>query len=376
MVDGETRTNGSGPVIEAVSAAAYTIPTDAPESDGTLEWQATTVVVVEVSAAGRCGLGYAYTHAAAAQLIMETLAPVVRMRDAFDISGAWAGMVGAVRNIGRQGIAASAISAVDNALWDLKARLLGVPVAELLGRIRAAIPAYGSGGFTSYDDGRLADQLGGWAADGFRFVKMKVGREPSEDRRRVRIARDAVGPSVELFVDANGAFHPAEALAAATVYADHAVTWFEEPVSSDDLEGLRFVRDRVPAGMAVAAGEYGWGPFALRRLLETGAVDVLQADATRCLGTTGFLMADALCEAFNRPLSAHCAPALHTHLMCASRAGVHLEWFHDHVRIERLLFDGAPRPHRGQLAPDLSRPGFGLELRRADAEPHLVWNSK
>ncbi|HEU4672446.1 MAG TPA: enolase C-terminal domain-like protein [Candidatus Limnocylindrales bacterium] len=370
------RPAGHGPVIDRVAVSAFTIPTDAPESDGTFAWDRTTIVVVEPEAGGVRGLGYSYADATAGRLIADVLRDDVVGRDALDTSAAWSAMVGAVRNIGRPGIAATAISAVDNALWDLKARLLGVPLASLLGRARDAIPAYGSGGFCSYDDARLARQLGGWADDGFRFVKMKVGRDPSADAHRVDVARSAIGDAVGLFVDANGAFDGNRALAFADLFAEHGVTWFEEPVSSDDVAGLRLLRDRAPAGMAIAAGEYGWDQFDFRALLEAGAVDVLQADATRCLGTTGFLMAAALCEAHDVPLSAHCAPALHLPLTCAARPAVHLEWFHDHVRIEHLIFDGAPDPHDGLLAPDLSRPGLGLELRRSDAEPYLTWRSE
>ncbi|HEY3522846.1 MAG TPA: enolase C-terminal domain-like protein [Candidatus Limnocylindrales bacterium] len=370
------RIAGPGPAIDRLAVSAYTIPTDAPESDGTYAWDRTTIVIVEPEAAGVRGLGYSYADVTAARLIADTLAERVVGLDAFDVSAAWSAMVGAVRNIGRPGIAATAISAVDNALWDLKARILGVSLADLLGRDRDAIPGYGSGGFCSYSDERLARQLGGWAEQGFRFVKMKVGREPSADPHRVDVARAAIGDDVGLFVDANGAFDRNRALAFAEVFAERGITWFEEPVSSDDVDGLRLLRDRSPAGIAIAAGEYGWDQFRFRRLLEAGAVDVLQADATRCLGTTGFLMAAALCEAHDVPLSAHCAPSLHVPLTCAARPAVHLEWFHDHVRIEHLLFEGAPEPRDGLLAPDLDRPGLGLELRRADAEPYLTWRNE
>jgi L-alanine-DL-glutamate epimerase-like enolase superfamily enzyme len=367
---------GAGPSIDRMAVSAYSIPTDAPESDGTFAWDRTTIVIVEPEAGAVRGLGYSYADATAARLVADTLADRVVGRDALDVSGAWSAMVGAVRNIGRPGIAATAISAVDNALWDLKARLLGVSLASLLGRTREAIPPYGSGGFTSYDDARLARQLGGWAERGFRFVKMKVGRDPTRDPHRVDVARAAIGDGVELFVDANGAFDRSRALAFAEVFGERGVTWFEEPVSSDDVPGLRLLRDRAPAGMAIAAGEYGWDQFDFRALIDAGAVDVLQADATRCLGTTGFLMAAALCEAGGVPLSAHCAPALHVPLTCAARPAIHLEWFHDHVRIEHLLFDGAPEPRDGLLAPDPTRPGLGLELRRRDAEPYLTWRSE
>jgi L-alanine-DL-glutamate epimerase-like enolase superfamily enzyme len=371
----EGRLTDLGPPIDGLRVSAYTVPTDAPESDGTIAWDRTTIVIVEPEAGGIRGLGYSYADPTAARLIADNFSSIVLGRNAFDISAIWSSLVGAVRNIGRPGIAATAISAVDNALWDLKARLLGVSLVDLLGSAREAIPVYGSGGFCSYSDERLASQLGDWADDGFRFVKMKIGREPSCDRGRVGVARKAIGADVELFVDANGAFDRSGALATAAAMADRRVTWFEEPVSSDDVEGLRFLRDRAPAGMAIAAGEYGWDQFHFRRLLEAGAVDVLQADATRCLGITGFRMAAALCEAFNMPLSSHCAPALHVALTCAARPAVHLEWFHDHVRIEQMLFDGVPVARGGVVSPDPRRPGIGLELKTPDAAPYLDWAS-
>ena len=202
-----------------------------------------------------------------------------------------------------------------------------------------------------------------WAGQGIRAVKMKVGAHPDEDVRRVAAARSAIGAHTELMVDANGAYARKQALAFARAFADVGVTWFEEPVSSDDLEGLRLVRDLAPTGMEVAAGEYGYDAPYFRRMLEAGAVDVLQADATRCMGVTGFLQAAALAQASMIPLSAHTAPALHVHLGCAVPAVRHLEYFHDHVRVERLLFEGATEPHDGLLAPDLGRPGLGLEPR-------------
>jgi L-alanine-DL-glutamate epimerase-like enolase superfamily enzyme len=351
--------------------AAFTVPTDAPESDGTLEWDSTTIVVVHASAGGITGLGYTYAHAAAADVVARTLVPVVAGRDAMDVRGSTTALARVVRNAGRPGIASTAVAALDAALWDLKARLLHLPLVSLIGGAREAIPLYGSGGFTSYTDARLAAQLGGWAAQGLRAVKMKIGRDEGDDRRRVRVARSAVGPDVGLFVDANGAYDRKQAIRQAEAFAAEGVSWFEEPVTSEDLEGLRLVRDRVPAGIEVAAGEYGYGSHDFHRLLAAGAVDVLQADATRC-GVTGFLDAAALCDAWSVPLSAHTAPALHAHLCCAVPRARHLEYFHDHVRIERLLFDGVTEPSAGVLRPDLSRPGLGLELKRRDAERFAV----
>jgi L-alanine-DL-glutamate epimerase-like enolase superfamily enzyme len=364
--------DGAGPRIDTLRVATYVVPTDAPESDGTFAWDKTTVVVVEAAAGGVTGLGYTYADRATAVAIRDSLAPVVTGQDAFATAAVYAAMVGQVRNVGRSGIAAMAISAVDVAVWDLKARLLGVPLAGLLGWARRAVPVYGSGGFTSYGIDRLQRQLGGWAAAGMKFVKMKVGRDPAADVDRVRAARAAIGDGVALFVDANGAYSRKQALAMAARFAGAGVTWFEEPVSSDDLDGLRLVRDGVGGEMDVAAGEYGYDPFYFRRMLAAGAVDVLQADGTRCGGVTGFLSAHALVDAHGLPLSAHCAPSLHAHLGCALNRLRHLEYFYDHQRIEGMLFDGAPVPQDGALAPDPARPGIGLILKRQDAAKFAV----
>jgi len=265
-----------------------------------------------------------------------------------------------------------AIAAVDAALWDVKARLLDLPLVKLLGAVRDAVPVYGSGGFTSYSIERLQRQLAGWVERGIRAVKMKVGRVPADDHARVRAARAAIGPASGLFVDANGAYSVKQALAHAEAFAEEGVTWLEEPVSSDDLDGLRAVRDRAPATMEVAAGEYGYDLYYFRRMAEAGAIDVVQADATRCAGVTGFLQVAALCDAYNLPLSSHTASALHAHPCCAVARVRHVEHFHDHERIERMLFDGIPAVVDGSLRPDLSRPGFGFELKRADARRYAA----
>jgi L-alanine-DL-glutamate epimerase-like enolase superfamily enzyme len=363
-----------GTAVGRVVVSAYTVPTDAPEADGTYQWDRTVLALVEVAAGGATGIGYTYTDAATARFAHDHLAPLVTGRDALDVPAAWVAMWEAVRNLSRPGVAAMAVSAVDVALWDLKAKLLGLPVVRVLGAARDTAPVYGSGGFTSYSLGRLRDQLGGWAGQGIPRVKMKVGTRPEQDLGRAKAAREAVGDGVALFVDANGAYSRKQALAFAGRYAELGVTWFEEPVSSDDLDGLRLIRDRGPAGMDVAAGDYWYQPLYFRRMLEAGAVDVLQADATRCGGITGFLKAADVCEAFGLPLSTHCAPALHLHPCCAVTADFrHLEYFHDHARIEAMLFDGATTPVNGELRPDPSRPGLGLEFRHKDAERFKVW---
>ncbi len=358
--------------IDRIKVSAFRVPTDIAESDGTLAWDSTTLVLVEAQAARTTGIGYSYADTATATLIKDKLIDVVCGCDAMSVPGTWLRMVQAIRNLGRPGIASMAISAVDTALWDLKARLLDVPVAALFGAARDAVPIYGSGGFTSYTIARLQKQLGAWAEAGISRVKMKVGRDPSADIERVRAAREAIGPRTELFVDANGAYSRKQALAMADAFADFGVSWFEEPVSSDDLAGLNLLRNCAPPGMDIAAGEYGYDLPYFRRMLEAGSVDVLQADATRCAGFTDFLRVDALCESHCVSLSSHCAPILHLHPCCAALRVRHMEYFHDHVRIATMLFDGVLAPVDGLLRPDLSRPGLGLEFKHADARQYAV----
>jgi L-alanine-DL-glutamate epimerase-like enolase superfamily enzyme len=359
--------------VRELEVAAYTVPTDAPEADGTLSWEATTIVVVHARAGEEQGVGYTYADVSTAKLVESKLADVVQGRDAISPQSSWLAMVGAIRNLGRPGISSMAIASVDLALWDLKARLVGMPLCQLLGMAHSELRVYGSGGFTAYSLSRLQEQLAGWVERGIPRVKMKVGSVPEDDPERVRCARDAIGPNAELFVDANGAYTRKQALAMAERFrADSGVSWFEEPVSSDDLEGLRLVRDRGPAGMNIAAGEYGYDANYFGRMLEAGAVDVLQADVTRCAGITELLRVDGLCRARGLPLSLHCGPAIHLHPGLALGQLAHLEYFHDHVRIEHLLFDGVVTPRQGALAPDLSRPGNGLQLKRSEAERYAA----
>jgi L-alanine-DL-glutamate epimerase-like enolase superfamily enzyme len=356
--------------IERLRVGAFRIPTDAPESDGTLEWDATTLVIVELQAGGGRGLGYTYAETGVARMIEEHFRPLLLQRDALGIPALWHAMIGRLRNLGRHGASAMAVSAVDVALWDLKSRHLGVPLVTLIGQVRAAVPVYGSGGFTSYSDAQLRAQFGGWAALGIRHFKMKVGRHPEADEKRVRAARSEIGAAARLFVDANSAYTRRQALEWADMFAhEFDVRWLEEPLPPDDLAGLRFLRNRVPAQLEIAEGEYGYDLEYFRRLLDADAVDVVMPDLTRCGGITGFLKTATLCETWMIPMSSHCAPALHVPVACSVRGMRHAEYFHDHARIERMLFDGAAEPQNGVLEPDLTRPGLGLEFKWEDAEP-------
>jgi L-alanine-DL-glutamate epimerase-like enolase superfamily enzyme len=359
--------------VESLAVAAWEIPTDAPESDGTLAWSATTLVAVEATAGAHTGVGWTYSHVATAPLVARTLRPLVVGHDALGVQAVWERMRHATRNLGSGSLVAHAIAAVDTALWDLAARLLGVPLVDLLGRVREHVAVYGSGGFTSYPPVEVARQLGGWAQEGIRRVKMKVGRDPAADPDRVAAARAAVGGEVGLMVDANGAYGRRQALALARRFAcEQDVAWFEEPVATDDLAGMAWLRERAPAAMEIAGGEYGWDALYYERMLRAGAVDVLQADATRCAGFTGFRQVAELCRLAQLPLSAHTAPNLHAHASCAAPAARDVEWFHDHARIEAMALDGALRPARGDLVPRRDVAGNGLTLKRRDLERFLV----
>jgi L-alanine-DL-glutamate epimerase-like enolase superfamily enzyme len=357
--------------VERLDVAAYTIPVDSdePESDGTLMWDSTTIVVVEAHGGGQTGLGYTYADVSAAAFVESLLADEVRGLDALAPAGAWRRLVGRIRNAGRPGLGFMALSAVDVALWDLKARLLELPLRAVLNAYHDVVPVYGSGGFTSYSLERLAEQLAGWVEAGISRVKMKVAREPERDPQRLAAVRAAIGPDVELMVDANGALAAKEALRWAWRFREEwDVTWFEEPVGPADADGLRLVRAQGPPGLEIAAGEYASVLPEFRALL--GAVDCLQADVTRCGGITGLLQVSGLAAAHGLDLSAHCAPAISAQAFCAVERLRHLEYFHDHVRVERLLFDGTLTPAGGVLSPDPDRPGLGLELKRDDAEAY------
>jgi L-alanine-DL-glutamate epimerase-like enolase superfamily enzyme len=359
--------------IYSLDVRAFRVPTeDGPESDGTIIWDATTLVLVRLSAGGRIGIGYTYANTATAMVIRETLHDIVVGSDPLCNGATWLNMVASVRNFGRDGIASMAISAVDVALWDLKGKLTDRPVCAMLGVSRHKVPIYGSGGFTSYDIAKLQSQLGDWAQAGIPRVKMKIGRAPHDDLKRVAAVRTAIGEA-ELFVDANGAYSRKQALDFADAFTRYGVSWYEEPVYHQDFEGLALLRNAAPPCMEIASGEYGYGLYDFARMVDAQAVDVLQADATRCGGFTGLLAVDGLCQTKMIPLSTHCAPHLHLHAGASLKTLRHMEYFFDHVRVEKMFFDGIPEPHGGTLSPDLGRPGIGLDFRHNDAERYAIW---
>ena len=359
-------------LIKDIKVNAYKIPTEAPESDGTIKWNSTTLVLVEINGGDKVGIGYTYANVAAATVIHSSLKKIVEKSNCLDIPSLSQKMIAAIRNDGQCGIAMMAVSAVDNALWDLKAKIFDVPLCNLLGKANNKILLYGSGGFTSYSHAQTQKQFEHWASQGITHFKMKVGREPGKDVERVKAARKAIGDDAKLFVDANGAYTMKQALEKANQFAEYNVIWFEEPLTSDNLPGLYYMKEHAPAGMNIAAGEYGYNLSYFKTMLAAGAVDVLQADATRCGGITNFLKAGALSEAGYIPFSSHCAPTQHLHAALSLPSFYISEYFFDHERIENMLFDGVPPPVEGYLTPGLSRPGIGIEFKHKDAEKYKV----
>jgi L-alanine-DL-glutamate epimerase-like enolase superfamily enzyme len=362
-------------VVDDLACAVYTVPTDQPEADGTATWQSTTCVTVELAAGGRTGLGYTYGPAGCASVVTDLLRDVVVGRPAFAVAGNWEAMVRRCRNAGRPGLVSMAIAAFDCAGWDLAARLVDIPLASLLGRARDAVPVYASGGFTTYDEATLAAQLESWVGDlGASAVKIKVGESwgtcADRDLGRVRFARSLVGDMVEVFVDANGGYTRGQAARMGRAYDDLGVTWLEEPVSSDDLSGLAQLRQRLASD--VTAGEYAYDLAYVNRMCGAGAVDCMQLDVTRIGGVTEWRRAAAAAAGYGLEVSGHCAPALHAHVAASVANLRHVEYFHDHARLEPMLFDGVPPVRGGAMHLALDAPGNGLRLKRADAERYRV----
>jgi L-alanine-DL-glutamate epimerase-like enolase superfamily enzyme len=367
-------TSGSGPRIHDVTAQAYRYPTLRPEADGTLSWDATTLVVVRLAldAGDIEGLGWTYADVSCVPVINNVLAGAIRDRPILDMPAAWHAMQRQIRNLGRPGIVSTALSAVDIAIWDAAARWLGLPLSRLLGRCHEKVAVYGSGGFTSETEQQLTDELIMWSQQrSMPRVKIKIGESWGQavdrDKSRIQLARQVIGDRTTLYVDANGGYTVGQAKRMARYLDDQGVEWFEEPVSSDDLAGLEMIRSSCRAD--VAAGEYGYDLAYFGRMLPV--VDCIQVDVTRCGGYTEWMRIAAAAAAHGRDVSAHCAPNLSVHCAAATPNFRHIEWFFDHDRLESELFDGTVDPSDGYAEPRLTA-GHGLSLRTEAAQEYAV----
>ena len=254
--------------ISKSEVTVYVVPTDAPEADGTAAWDSSTMVLVRLEAGGKTGMGYTYADAATGKVAKKLLEKVVEGRDAFEHAAILQAMFSEVRNSGEVGICAMAIAAIDNAIWDLRARVLDIPLVKLLGAVRKSIPVYGSGGFTSYDDGQLERQLGGWADQGFGMVKMKVGTHPETIRAGCEVARSAIGETFEALRGRNGAYTVTQAIALAHRFAAERCSVVRRAGQLRSSCRSAPVQERAPLGMDIAAGEYGYTAWYFKRMLE------------------------------------------------------------------------------------------------------------
>lgn len=323
------------------------------------------LAVEVVTDGGERGLAVGYAPPGARAVVHEVLGPALGGRDPGIVGELWAEMMWAVRDFGRGGVALQAVSAVDLALWDLKARTEDLPLFRLLGAVREEVSAYASGGFTSTPIGDLVSEVRGFVADGFGAVKMKVGTafgtREAEDLARVAAVRDAIGAGVELYVDANGAYGVEQAIHMAERFAAHDVRLFEEPLPPTDVSGLAAIRRETP--IPIAAGEHEYEASGLRRLVEAGAVDVLQPDLLRVGGISGWLQAAAVAAEHDIPILSHAAQLASLHAGCATSGSLATEYLAIQADMDRRWYAEVPEPSAGRWAPFADRPGLGLELR-------------
>jgi L-alanine-DL-glutamate epimerase-like enolase superfamily enzyme len=357
--------------IERAVVKFFDVPTEVPEKDGTLEWQSTGLVTLELYAQNHIGLGYTYADRATSEAIVQHGLPVILGRECGDHFILVEKIKKLCRNLGNSGISAMALSAIDIALWDLRARSLNISIQELLGIRRRNVSFYGSGLFLSNETSELTKQVHLFKELGIHKFKMKIGEDLEGDMARVRLVRDLIGKDSDIYVDANGAYNPKAALNIAYQLAKENVSWFEEPITSDDKRGLQYLRNNFPYSLQLVAGEYCYQTADVLELLENKAVDVLMVDATRCEGISGMIIASHLARAFNIPFSTHCAPLLHGNIGVSFDNLLISENFYDHYLIERKYFEHQGSYENGKFIPDENQCGFGWKLRKN--KEHLIY---
>ncbi len=310
------------------------------------------------------GLGVGQASPGVREVISNALRPLLIDADPMDIRQLWDDMFWLSRQFGSGGIGALAISAVDIGLWDLKAKALGLPLYKLIGAVRDSVPVYGSGGGTHLTKDELVAEAAGYVERGIPRVKIKVGKDfgraEKEDIERVTAVRDAVGYDVALYVDANSAYHPKQAIYLAKEFEQSQVGWFEEPVLTEDVEGL--ARIVGATSIQIATGEQEYSVHGFRGLLSAAAVDIVQPDVFRVGGVTAWLRIAELAETFNRPVAPHLAPLVHLHLACTIPNLKSLEYRDIDMEADRGWYHDVPQLNGGTWSPFPDRLGLGLEL--------------
>lgn len=268
-----------------------------------------SICLVRVTADdGRYGWGEGYGPADVVRAGVEFFAPLILGGDPLHTGALWQRMHARGHDFARRGVLLAALSAIDVALWDLKGKMLGTPVHVLLGgKRREAVSVYATGLYFDEEPNltaRLATEAVGYVAQGFRAVKMKVGLGVGADAANVRAVRAAIGPAVQLMIDANHAFSLREALDLVRRVEDCAITWFEEPLAPDDYEGYRELRGR--SSIPIAAGECEYGVAGFHQLFGARAVDIAQPDLCACGGFTEVQRIAALARAHGVDVTPHC----------------------------------------------------------------------
>jgi len=373
--------------IESISVATARVPLESVTSFATRTVTARDYGLVKVRAGGVEGIGFCYAGSSGGALVAhaveQLLAPLVLGRDSLTVEGLWQRMFQETVLQGRAGSVMRAISIVDCALWDLNARAAKLPLYKYLGAaVERAVPAYASGGY--YLAGKTPKELGremaGYAEAGYRAVKMKVGRlSPKEEEERVKAARDAVGPDVELMLDANNAWHDLPtAMRYMKRFELYDPYWIEEPFFPDDIENhARLARlTRV----TVATGEIGTGRWHFKEILDKGAAQILQTDALVCGGISEWRRIAATAASYGVTVCPHWFHDLHAHLVAATPNARYVEFFpDDQVLNFRRLIDEQLKVEDGMLIlPSSAGLGFGFDeravARYALKEGGAVWN--
>lgn len=355
--------------IASLATDHYLVPLPVPLSDSThgtiTHFELITVRLRDSD--GAEGVGYTYTvgagGAAIHVLIDRYLRPLLLNREASEIEKLWQTMWWGLHYGGRGGPTSSAISAVDIALWDLKARRHGMPLWRLLGGFDPAVPCYVGGIDLQFPLDALLRQTDENLSKGFRAIKMKVGRPRlGEDVARVAAMRAHLGPDFPLMVDANMRWSVDEAIRAARALTEFQLVWLEEPTIPDDVAGhARIVRE---GGLPIATGENLHTLYEFKQMIAAGGVTFPEPDVTNCGGVTVFMKIAHLAEAFNLPVTSHGVHDLTVHLLAAAPNRSYLE-VHG-FGLDRFIAQPLSIVEGRAVAPD--RPGHGVAFDWAALE--------
>ena len=310
------------------------------------------------------GLGMAEATPGTRQVIQDALSRILIGKDPSDIEKLWDQMFWAVRGFGRKGVAFCAISAVDIALWDLKGKILGLPLYKLLGAYTDSVPIYGSGGWTNFTEKELIQEMEGYIESGINRVKMKVGKDygksEREDINRVEAVRKAVGDDVTIFLDANNGYYKKQAIYMAKEFEQFQVGWLEEPLIPDDIGGMANVSQATH--IPIASGEHEYTKYGFRDLVQRGGADIVQPDIARVGGVTEWMKIAHLCQAFNLPIAPHAMQLPHLHVACAIPNLKAVEYMNTQLEGDRIWYTEFPEQRNGMWSPFKDKPGLGLEL--------------